>query len=168
MQDMDQTIADLGNEPPLIAEGERPARPARGVCPLAFRDFPDWRHFKRSHGRRAVCSTRRSRAARHPTGDRRARRPRKQRRFGEKRQDGATRAAAPDRQGQGPPPHGSVDGHKVGDRDVIKTMPFVQIKMALAAGHTTTEAIRPSIRSRSSPRTARRNAAPPRPARSTA
>lgn len=27
---------------------------------------------------------------------------------------------------------------KVGDRDVIHTMPFVQIKMALAAGHTTT------------------------------
>ena len=27
---------------------------------------------------------------------------------------------------------------KVGDREVIKTMPFVQIKMALAAGHTTT------------------------------
>ncbi|MDX8463683.1 M23 family peptidase, partial [Mesorhizobium sp. VK2D] len=26
---------------------------------------------------------------------------------------------------------------KVGDRDVIHTMPFVQIKMALAAGHTT-------------------------------
>ncbi|KQZ14633.1 peptidase M24 [Mesorhizobium sp. Root554] len=29
---------------------------------------------------------------------------------------------------------------KVGDRDVIHTMPFVQIKMALAAGHTTTRA----------------------------
>ena len=27
---------------------------------------------------------------------------------------------------------------RVGDRDVIRTMPFVQIKMALAAGHTTT------------------------------
>lgn len=27
---------------------------------------------------------------------------------------------------------------KVGDRDVVKTMPFVQIKMALAAGHKTT------------------------------
>ena len=29
---------------------------------------------------------------------------------------------------------------KVGDRDVIRTMPFVQIKMALAAGHKTTRA----------------------------
>ena len=29
---------------------------------------------------------------------------------------------------------------KVGDRDVIHTMPFVQIKMALAAGHTTNRA----------------------------
>jgi murein DD-endopeptidase MepM/ murein hydrolase activator NlpD len=27
---------------------------------------------------------------------------------------------------------------KVGDRDVIRTLPFVQVKMALAAGHTTT------------------------------
>ena len=26
---------------------------------------------------------------------------------------------------------------KVGDRDVIRTVPFVQIKMALAAGHKT-------------------------------
>ena len=32
---------------------------------------------------------------------------------------------------------------KVGDRDVIKTMPFVQIKMALAAGHTTTRSYPP-------------------------
>ncbi|WP_027153332.1 M23 family metallopeptidase [Mesorhizobium sp. WSM2561] len=32
---------------------------------------------------------------------------------------------------------------KVGDRDVIHTMPFVQIKMALAAGHTTSRAYPP-------------------------
>ncbi|MHA6645688.1 peptidoglycan DD-metalloendopeptidase family protein [Mesorhizobium sp. A623] len=32
---------------------------------------------------------------------------------------------------------------KVGDRDVIHTIPFVQIKMALAAGHTTTRAYPP-------------------------
>lgn len=32
---------------------------------------------------------------------------------------------------------------KVGDRDVIHTMPFVQIKMALAAGHTTNRAYPP-------------------------
>lgn len=32
---------------------------------------------------------------------------------------------------------------KVGDRDVIHTMPFVQIKMNLAAGHTTTRAYPP-------------------------
>ncbi|AZO01236.1 M23 family metallopeptidase [Mesorhizobium sp. M9A.F.Ca.ET.002.03.1.2] len=32
---------------------------------------------------------------------------------------------------------------KVGDRDVIHTMPFVQIKMALAAGHTTPRAYPP-------------------------
>ena len=38
---------------------------------------------------------------------------------------------------------------KVGDRDVIRTMPFVQIKMALAAGHKTTRSYPPSIRSRS-------------------
>ena len=32
---------------------------------------------------------------------------------------------------------------KVGDRDVIRTMPFVQIKMALAAGHKTTRSYPP-------------------------
>src|SRR3990170_4704921 len=32
---------------------------------------------------------------------------------------------------------------KVGDRDVIHTMPFVQIKMALAAAHTTSRAYPP-------------------------
>ncbi len=62
---------------------------------------------------------------------------------------------------------------KVGDRDVIHTMPFVQIKMALAAGHTTTRslsAFRPARRC--SPTTATTPAQPAtaaaRPARSTA
>ena len=63
---------------------------------------------------------------------------------------------------------------KVGDRDVIHTMPFVQIKMALAAGHTTSRALpalRPDAgvrRRRRRQRRRSRRRPPPPPARSTA
>ena len=59
---------------------------------------------------------------------------------------------------------------KVGDRDVIHTMPFVQIKMALAAGHTTTRTYPPfdpmQVFGDDGRQPSRRR--PPPPARSTA
>ena len=50
---------------------------------------------------------------------------------------------------------------QVGDRDVIHNMPFVQIKMALAAGHKTTRKYPPSIPFAVLPRTASRRRSRP-------
>ena len=91
---------------------QRPARPARGFGALAFRHLPDRRHLERADGRGAVCRARRPRAARDPAEIAEA--DRGMHDDGEVRR-GAPRptrlvAAAPDRQRQGPPAHGSVDG----------------------------------------------------------
>ena len=112
MHDTDQTIAELGNEPPLIGDG-RSGPPDRrevsarwlsgtfltgvtssvlmGVALFAALDgASNWRPRRRSPNWSAC----RGQA------------------IWAKRQDDKAGGAAPDRQGQGPPAHGSVDGHQ--------------------------------------------------------
>src|SRR5689334_15029893 len=139
MQDMDQTIADLGNEPPLIADG-RSGPPDRrevsarwlsgtfltGVTSSVLMGVA---LFAALDGRQQLATP--------PEiaeliglasgGDD----------SGE--QAKTTRLVAP-RQIARAKDRRRMEVSmvtKVGDRDVIHTMPFVQIKMALAAGHTT-------------------------------
>ena len=143
MQETNQTIAELGNEPPLIADG-RSGPPDRrevsarwlsgtfltGVTSTVLMGVA---LFVALDGREQLATPPEIAEA---VGLARTRR----RRAG---QDRAAGAAAPDRPRQGPPPHGSSMMTRVGDRDVIRTMPFVQIKMPLAAGYKTTRSYPP-------------------------
>ena len=139
MQDMDQAIADLGNEPPLIADG-RSGPPDRrevsarwlsgtfltGVTSSVLMGVA---LFAALDGREqlAVPPEIAELVGLASNGD-----------SGE---NAKTTRLAPLRQIAKAKDRRRMEVSmvtKVGDRDVIKTMPFVQIKMALAAGHTTT------------------------------
>ena len=139
MQDMDQTIADLGNEPPLIADG-RSGPPDRrevsarwlsgtfltGVTSSVLMGVA---LFAALDGREqlAVPPEIAELVGLASNGD-----------SGE---SAKTTRLAPLRQIAKAKDRRRMEVSmvtKVGDREVIKTMPFVQIKMALAAGHTTT------------------------------
>ena len=139
MHDMDQTIADLGNEPPLIADG-RSGPPDRrevsarwlsgtfltGVTSSVLMGVA---LFAALDGREqlAVPPEIAELVGLASNGD-----------SGE---SAKTTRLAPLRQIAKAKDRRRMEVSmvtKVGDRDVIKTMPFVQIKMALAAGHTTT------------------------------
>ena len=138
MQDMDQTIADLGNEPPLIADG-RSGPPDRrevsarwlsgtfltgvtssvlmGVALFAALDGREQLATPPEIAELVLANT------------------------GDSGESAKTTRLAPLRQIAKAKDRRRMEVSmvtKVGDRDVIKTMPFVQIKMALAAGHTTT------------------------------
>ena len=138
MQDMDQTIADLGNEPPLIADG-RSGPPDRrevsarwlsgtfltGVTSSVLMGVA---LFAALDGREqlAVPPEIAELVGLASNGD-----------SGE---SAKTTRLAPLRQIAKAKDRRRMEVSmvtKVGDREVIKTMPFVQIKMALAAGHTT-------------------------------
>ncbi len=139
MHDMDQTIADLGNEPPLIADG-RSGPPDRreisarwlsgtfltgitssvlmGVALFAALD---------GHEQLATPPEIAELVSLAATGD-----------SGE---SAKTTRLSPARQISKAKDRRRMEVSmvtKVGDRDVIRTMPFVQIKMALAASHKTT------------------------------
>ena len=139
MQDMDQTIADLGNEPPLIADG-RSGPPDRrevsarwlsgtfltGVTSSVLMGVA---LFAALDGREqlAVPPEIAELVGLASNGD-----------SGE---SAKTTRLAPLRQIAKAKDRRRMEVSmvtKVGDREVIKTMPFVQIKMAVAAGHTTT------------------------------
>ncbi len=138
MQDFDQTIADLGNEPPLIADG-RSGPPDRrevsarwlsgtfltGVTSSVLMGVA---LFAALDGREqlAVPPEIAELVSLANNGD-----------AGEKAK---TIRLAPPRQMSKAKDRRRMEismVSKVGDREVIKTMPFVEIKMALAAGHTT-------------------------------
>lgn len=140
MQDMDQAIADLGNEPPLIADG-RSGPPDRrevsarwlsgtfltGVTSSVLMGVA---LFAALDGREqlAVPPEIAELVGLASNGD-----------SGE---NAKTTRLAPLRQIAKAKDRRRMEVSmvtRVGDRDVIKTMPFVQIKMALAAGHTTTK-----------------------------
>ena len=140
---------------------QRPARPARGFGALAFRHVPDGRHLQRPDGRGAVRRPRRPRAAgdaarnrRHrrlpPTTANPARTPRPR----------GCRAPRQIAARQGPPPHGSVDGQP---RSATATSsapcPSCRSRWRWRPATRPPATIRPSIRSRCSPRTAQRRAA---------
>lgn len=139
MQDLDQTIADLGNEPPLIADG-RSGPPDRrevsarwlsgtfltGVTSSVLMGVA---LFAALDGREqlAVPPEIAELVGLASNGD--SGESAKTARLAQMRQV----AKAKDRRRM------EVSMvQKVGDRDVVNTMPFVQIKMALGAGHTTT------------------------------
>ena len=140
MHETEEAIAELGNEPPLLADG-RSGPPDRrevsarwlsgtfltgvtssilmGVALLAALD-----------GREQLATPPEIMKLTAAADDGES---------GEDAKTDAAFAAAPDRQGQGPAAHGGAHGRRrVGDHDVVHNMPFVQIKMALAAGHKTT------------------------------
>ncbi len=108
-----ETIADLGNEPPLIADG-RSGPPDRrevsarwlsgtfltGVTSSVLMGVA---LFAALDGREQLAT---------PPEIAELVGLASERRFRREGQDDAAGAAAPDRQGQGPPPHGSVDGHQ--------------------------------------------------------
>ncbi|MEW9805558.1 M23 family metallopeptidase [Mesorhizobium sp. ZMM04-5] len=144
MQDMDQTIADLGNEPPLIADG-RSGPPDRrevsarwlsgtfltGVTSSVLMGVA---LFAALDGREqlAVPPEIAELVGLASNGD-----------SGE--QAKTARLASP-RQIAKAKDRRRMEVSmvtRVGDRDVIKAMPFVQIKMALGAGHTTTRSYPP-------------------------
>jgi murein DD-endopeptidase MepM/ murein hydrolase activator NlpD len=139
MQDLDQTIADLGNEPPLIADG-RSGPPDRrevsarwlsgtfltGVTSSVLMGVA---LFAALDGREQLAVPPEiaelvSLASNGDSGEMakttRLTTPRQIAKAKDRRRMEVSMVT------------------KVGDRDVIKTMPFVQIKMALGAGHTTT------------------------------
>ena len=148
---------------------QRPAGSARGFGALAFRHLPDRRHIERADGRGFVCRPRRPRAVGRAAGDRRTHRPRRYRRFRRKRKDDAAFAAAADRQGQGPPSHGSVDGHQ-GRRPRRDQDDALRPDQDGAGRRPQDDAqlSRPSTRLRSLPKMAPRRSHRARPARSTA
>src|SRR5690606_6029243 len=138
MQNMDQTIADLGNEPPLIADGhsgppDRREISARwlsgtfltgitssvlmGVALFAALDgrqqlaTPPQPTVPVAAGNSDSGSSAKSARVISPRMVARA--------TDRRRMDVSTMI-------------------REGDRDVVRTLPFVQVKMALAAGHTTT------------------------------
>jgi murein DD-endopeptidase MepM/ murein hydrolase activator NlpD len=144
MQDMDQTIADLGNEPPLIADG-RSGPPDRrevsarwlsgtfltgvtssvlmGVALFAALDGREQLAVPPEIAQLVGLASN-----------------------GDSGESAKTTRLAPLRQIAKAKDRRRMEVSmvtKVGDRDVIKTMPFVQIKMALAAGHTTTRSYPP-------------------------
>jgi murein DD-endopeptidase MepM/ murein hydrolase activator NlpD len=139
MHDMDQTIAELGNEPPLIADG-RSGPPDRrevsarwlsgtfltGVTSSVLMGVA---LFAALDGREQLATPPEiaELVGLAATGD-----------SGE---SAKTTRLSPPRQIAKAKDRRRMEVSmvtKVGDRDVIKTMPFVQIKMALAAGHKTT------------------------------
>jgi murein DD-endopeptidase MepM/ murein hydrolase activator NlpD len=144
MQDMDQTIADLGNEPPLIADG-RSGPPDRrevsarwlsgtfltGVTSSVLMGVA---LFAALDGREQLAVPPEiaelvGLASNDDSGER-----------------AKTTRLAPPRQVAKAKDRRRMEVSmvtKVGDRDVIKAMPFVQIKMALGAGHTTTRSYPP-------------------------
>jgi len=140
MQDLDRTIADLGNEPPLIADG-RSGPPDRrevsarwlsgtfltgvtssvlmGVALFAALDGREQLAVPPEIAELVGLATR----------------------SGESGESAKTARLATTRQMSKAKDRRRMEVSmvtKVGDRDVIKAMPFVQIKMALGAGHTTT------------------------------
>ena len=137
MQDMDQTIADLGNEPPLIADG-RSGPPDRrevsarwlsgtfltGVTSSVLMGVA---LFAALDGREQLATPPEIAELVLARTD-------------DSGESAKTTRLAPLRQIAKAKDRRRMEVSmvtKVGDRDVIKTMPFVQIKMALAAGHTT-------------------------------
>ena len=144
MHDTDQTIAELGNEPPLIADG-RSGPPDRrevsarwlsgtfltGVTSSVLMGVA---LFAALDGREQLATPPEiAELVAMASGD-----------SGEKRQDDpACRSRA---RSSGPRTAAAWKcrwSTRVGDRDVIRTMPFVQIKMALAANHKTTRSYPP-------------------------
>jgi len=138
MQDTDQTIAELGNEPPLIADG-RAGPPDRrevsarwlsgtfltGVTSSVLMGVA---LFAALDGREKLATP--PEIAELATQD-----------GGDSGQKAKTTRLAPLRQIAKAKDRRRMEVSMVtkqGDRDVIKTMPFVQIKMALAASHPTT------------------------------
>ncbi len=140
MQDMDRTIADLGNEPPLIADGRSGPPDRREVSArwlsgtfltgVTSSILMGVALFAALDGREqlAVPPEIAELVALASTAD-----------SGERAK---TTRLAPPRQVAKAKDRRRMEVSmvtKVGDRDVIKSMPFVQIKMALGAGHTTTK-----------------------------
>ncbi|PWJ84736.1 murein DD-endopeptidase MepM/ murein hydrolase activator NlpD [Pseudaminobacter salicylatoxidans] len=145
MQDMDQTIAELGNEPPLIADG-RSGPPDRrevsarwlsgtfltGVTSSVLMGVA---LFAALNGREQLATPPEiaELAALSRTGDDggqnaktdRVVQPRQIARAKDRRRMEVSMAS------------------RVGDRDVVRTVPFVQIKMALAAGYKTNRSYPP-------------------------
>jgi murein DD-endopeptidase MepM/ murein hydrolase activator NlpD len=140
MQDLDKTIADLGNEPPLIADG-RSGPPDRrevsarwlsgtfltgvtssvlmGVALFAALDGREQLAVPPEIAELVGLASK----------------------SGESGESAKTARLATTRQMSKAKDRRRMEVSmvtKVGDRDVIKAMPFVQIKMALGAGHTTT------------------------------
>jgi hypothetical protein len=140
MQDLDKTIADLGNEPPLIADG-RSGPPDRrevsarwlsgtfltgvtssvlmGVALFAALDGREQLAVPPEIAELVGVASK----------------------TGEAGESAKTARLATTRQMSKAKDRRRMEVSmvtKVGDRDVIKAMPFVQIKMALGAGHTTT------------------------------
>ena len=139
MQDTEEAIAELGNEPPLLADG-RSGPPDRrevsarwlsgtfltgvtssvlmGVALFAALDGREQLATPPEILKLTACAN-----------------------GGESGEDAKTDRLSPPRQIARAKDRRRMEVStvtKVGDRDVIRTMPFVQIKMALAAGHKTT------------------------------
>ncbi len=144
MQDLDQTIADLGNEPPLIADG-RSGPPDRrevsarwlsgtfltgvtssvlmGVALFAALDGREQLAVPPEIAELVSLAS-----------------------HGDSGESAKTTRLTPPRQLSKAKDRRRMEVSmvtKVGDRDVIKAMPFVEIKMALGAGHTTTRSYPP-------------------------
>ena len=145
MHDMDQTIADLGNEPPLIADG-RSGPPDRrevsarwlsgtfltGVTSSVLMGVA---LFAALDGREQLATPPEIAELVGLAGA-----------AGESGESAKTTRLSPIRQIAKAKDRRRMEVSmvtKVGDRDVIRTMPFVQIKMALAAGHKTTRSYPP-------------------------
>ena len=141
MHDMDETIAELGNEPPLIADGrsgppdrrEVSARWLSGTCLTGVTSsvLMGVALFAALDGREQLATPPEiaELVGLAKTGD-----------SGE---SAKTARLAPLRQIAKAKDRRRMEVSmvtKVGDRDVIRTMPFVQIKMALGAGHKTNRA----------------------------
>jgi murein DD-endopeptidase MepM/ murein hydrolase activator NlpD len=144
MQDEDETIAELGNEPPLIADG-RSGPPDRrevsarwlsgtfltGVTSSVLMGVA---LFAALDGREQLAT---------PPEIAELVMPGKK---GEAGQEAKTDRVAPARQITRAKDRRRMElstVSRVGDRDVIRTMPFVQIKMALAASHSTSRSYPP-------------------------
>src|SRR5690606_24294450 len=139
MQDMDQTIADLGNEPPLIADGRSGPPDRREVSArwlsgtfltgITSSVLMGVALFAALDGREVLATPPEilNLAA-----------------LGSSTVKGgitkAGRLVAPRnlREGGDPRRLEVSTMTKVGDRDVVRTLPFIQVRMALGAGHTTT------------------------------
>lgn len=139
MQDLDRTIADLGNEPPLIADGRSGPPDRREVSAR-------WLSGTFLTG---VTSTVLMGVALFAALDGReqlAVPPEIAQLVGlggndDSGENAKSARLAPPRQLSKAKDRRRMEVSmvtKVGDRDVVNTMPFVQVKMALGAGHTTT------------------------------